>query len=193
LGKPSIPYILFAVYLAIGVLLIILFDGTGDDGDSVNHYLFARYAPIHPALFFNHWAKPIFTFLAARFAQFGLLGIKAFNLIVSAISSFLVFKTARTIGMKNPWMAMLIMLACPFGFVVALSGLTEPLFGLFTAIGIHLLARERYTWSAGMFNSMGLKRVFVANIPCVGLIALVGFHGLMDLAKKLHVKAPSVS
>ena len=153
-----------------------LYSGTGDDGDSVNHFLFARYAPAHFELFFNHWAKPVFTFLSAPYAQFGFTGIKFFNLVTTVASSFLVFLTARFIGLKNPWMAMLIMFACPFGFVVALSGLTEPLFGLFTIIGIYLLAREGHTWSAIVIS-------FLPFVRSEGLL-IIGVFGLLFLIQK---------
>ena len=48
-------------------------------------YLFARYAPQHPELFFHHWAKPLFVLLSCPFAQFGFIGVKVFNFIVSLL------------------------------------------------------------------------------------------------------------
>lgn len=102
--------------------------------------------------------------------------MKVFNLLVTTLSAILVFKTALTMGMKNPWMAMLIMFACPFGFVVALSGLTEPLFGLFTIIGIYLLARERHTLSAIVIS-------FLPFVRSEGLL-IIGVFGMLFLIQK---------
>ena len=36
------------------LILAVLFKGTGDDGDSLLHYLYAKWAYTDPSLFFNH-------------------------------------------------------------------------------------------------------------------------------------------
>ena len=87
----NIIYIVLFIYIVIAVLTIIFFNGTGDAGDSIYHYLFAKYAPIHPELFFYHWAKPVYVLLASPFAQFGFTGIKIFNALVSLTTIFLTY------------------------------------------------------------------------------------------------------
>ena len=76
-------FVLLFIYVIIATLTIIFFDGTGDSGDSIHHYQFAKLAPLHPELFFNHWAKPLYVLLASPFAQFTFIGVKIFNSIVS--------------------------------------------------------------------------------------------------------------
>ena len=41
----------YLFYLGAGLAAIALFNGTGDAGDSITHYLYARYAPQHPMAF----------------------------------------------------------------------------------------------------------------------------------------------
>ena len=65
------------------------FDGTGGSGDSIHHYLYAKYATAHPENFFNHWAKPLYVLLACSFAQFGFVGMKIFNALVALFTIFL--------------------------------------------------------------------------------------------------------
>ena len=63
LRRNGIFPILF-VYVVAAAFTIFYFNGTGDSGDSPMHYLFAKYAPKHPELYFDHWAKPLFVLLA---------------------------------------------------------------------------------------------------------------------------------
>src|ERR1043165_5405053 len=90
-SKRFIYYIL-SCYALICAVTIIAFDGTGDAGDSITHYLFSRYAPIHPQLYFDHWAKPLFVLLASPFAQLGITGMKIFNSLVSLGTILVTFR-----------------------------------------------------------------------------------------------------
>jgi len=38
---------------------------------SIAHYLFARYSPVHPALYLNHQAKPLFVLNGAIYLSAG--------------------------------------------------------------------------------------------------------------------------
>lgn len=81
-------------FLAIFFLIAFLKDGTGDSGDSIEHYLISRFAFLHPELFLHHWGKPVFTLLSSPFSQFGFTGIKIFNCLVAALTGYFVIKTA---------------------------------------------------------------------------------------------------
>jgi hypothetical protein len=117
----------------------ILAPGTCDSGDSITHYLFARYAFAHPENFLDHWAKPVFTLLAAPFAQIGFTGIKMFNVLVALCTSFFTFRMARLLDIKKPLLAPLFLFAFPLYTITVFSGLTEPLFSLVLAAGIYAL------------------------------------------------------
>ncbi len=142
--KNNTIYIVLFIYAIIATLTIIFFDGTGDGGDSIQHYLFAKFAPLHPQLFFNHWAKPVYVLLVSPFAQFGFIGVKIFNAIVSLLTIFFTFKIAQKLNLKNAIMGAVILIFSPLYFALTFSGLTEPLFALFISISIYAILKHKY-------------------------------------------------
>jgi hypothetical protein len=169
-------YIVLVLYAIIAILTIIVFDGTGDAGDSIHHYLFARYAPVHPELFFNHWAKPLYVLLVSPFAQFGFAGIKVFNAIVSLLTIFFTFKIAQRSGLENAILVTVISIFSPLYFALTFSGLTEPLFALFISISLYAAIRNNYIAAC----------IIVSFLPFVrseGLI-IIGIYGLYFLIKR---------
>ena len=147
LRKNGIYFILFA-YLIAASFTIFHFNGTGDSGDSPMHYLFAKYAPQHPELYFNHWAKPLFVLLASPFAQFGFVGLKVFNVLAVALTTLLTYRCAELLSIKNKLVVALILLFTPLYFVLTFSALTEPLFALFIAAGLYAVLKHRLTAGA---------------------------------------------
>lgn len=89
---------LTAFFLAVFILIAFLMVGTGDSGDSIEHYLISRFAFAHPELFLHHWGKPVFTLLSSPFSQFGFTGMKIFNCLVAALTGYFTIKTASLIG-----------------------------------------------------------------------------------------------
>jgi hypothetical protein len=87
-------YVTISVFLLAGAILAFVADGTSGAGDSSMHYLFARYAPSHPKLFFHHWAKPLFVLITCPAAQFGITGMKLFNLVLSAVTMYVAWRVA---------------------------------------------------------------------------------------------------
>jgi hypothetical protein len=141
--KPLQIYLLLAFYALLGALSILFFDGTGDVGDSVMHYLYAKSAVQHPHLYFDHWAKPLYVLLASPFAQFGFNGIKVFNLLNTGLTLFLIYKCAERLQLHNPLLAALLAMFSPLYYVLTLSGLTEPLFALFVALALYFSLQHR--------------------------------------------------
>jgi hypothetical protein len=111
-------------------------NGTGDDGDGIQHYLFARYAFNHPENFLNHWAKPLFVMLTAPFAQFGFTGFKIFNTALLCGAMYLGFVAAQRLEVRHPWMATLFVALSPMCMTHVQTGLTEPLFALWLMVGV---------------------------------------------------------
>ena len=74
-------WIIPTLAFVVGLLVIYFFKGTGDHGDSVQHFLFARDAWKEPMHLMDHWAKPLWTLIASPFCQFGFDGVKVFNLL----------------------------------------------------------------------------------------------------------------
>ncbi len=142
--KKYLIYYLLFVYALLEAFTIVYFDGTGDAGDSIAHYLFARYAPYHPVLYFDHWAKPVFVLLASPFAQFGFVGVKVFNALVSWFTLLVTYKVAEEMQLKNSLLVVVFMIFSPLFYILTFSGLTEPLFALFTALGLLMCLKKRY-------------------------------------------------
>jgi hypothetical protein len=178
-NKP-IYYILAAFFVA-GLLTIFYFNGTGDGGDSIYHYQYARYAPQHPELFFNHWAKPLFVLLSAPFAQFGFTGMKVFNLLVALLTVLLTYRTARLYGYENAFLAAIFVICAPLNYILTFSGLTEPLFALFLIGGVYLAKKEQSVASALVISLLPFIR-------SEGLI-FAGVFGFWFLLNRQHRKA----
>ena len=142
LDKKYLFAFLFA-YLILGLWITFRFEGTGDSGDSIMHYLFARSAPAHPELYFHHWAKPLYVLLASPFAQFGFEGLKFFNLLNILFCFYFIHESALLMGMRRTLVAPFIGLCSPLVFVLTYSGLTEPLFALFNILGFWLILRKK--------------------------------------------------
>lgn len=161
LNKYSKSYALYLAlfgYLCIALFTVFYFNGTGDSGDSVLHYLFARYAPDHPELFFNHWAKPVYVLLASPFAQFGFIGIKLFNVLVTLITLYFTFKITQKAGIRNGLFHFAFFLFAPVSFALTFSGLTEPLFALFISVGIYLILQNRWMAAAIVISFLPFVR-----------------------------------
>ena len=174
--KNIIYYLLF-FYAVICGLTIHFFNGTGDSGDSISHYLFARYAPIHPGLYFDHWAKPVFVLLASPFAQLGFTGMKLFNSLISLVTIFFSYKTAERLNIKNAILVAVFMMFSPLFYILTFSGLTEPLFALFTILGIYFCVNQKYL-------SACLVISFLPYVRSEGLI-IIGVFVIYFFYKKL--------
>ncbi len=168
-------FILLAVYAVVATIVIFVFNGTGGEGDSITHFLFARYAPVHPELFFDHWAKPVFVLLSSPFAQFGFNGIKVFNVLVSMLTIYFTYRIACKLNLKNEILSAIFLIFSPLYFILTFSGLTEPLFALFVALGIYFALKEKYLAAAIIIS-------FLPFIRSEGLI-IIGIFGFYFLLK----------
>ena len=172
--KKSIGILLVA-FLAIGVFIVLCFDGTADSGDSVQHYLIARYAFEHPRLFFDHWGKPFFVLLSAPFAQLGFAGIKLFNLLAAIGSAGLTALCCRRLGYAHAAWAGLLFICAPYSFELIFSGLTEHLFGLVLILSVYLALIGRTAWAVALVSLLPFIR-------SEGLV-IMGMWGLYLLAQ----------
>lgn len=174
--KEYYGWFISSVYFIIGLFCITYFDGTGDAGDSIQHYLIAKYAPYHPTLYFDHWGKPLFTLLASPFAQFGFIGIKLFNLIVACMSILFTFKAAKVLTPKIAWITPLLLISSTMFFTLTFSGLTEHLFALLTIIGFYLFIKNKFTWAVIIIS-------FLPFVRTEGII-IMGVFGFILLLHK---------
>ena len=161
-------YLLLFLYVLAATFTIIFFNGTGDEGDSITHYLFAKYAFKHQDLFFDHWAKPVFVLLSSPFAQFGFTGIKIFNSLVTLFNLILTYKVSELLKLNNNLLVIIFLMFAPLNFILTFSGLTEPLFALFIILSIYLILIKR-----NLFASLILS--FIPFVRTEGLIILIIF------------------
>ncbi len=176
--KPELKGIFFATFAFFILCCVIAFryDGTGDAGDAVQHFLFAQYAFKHPENFFSHWAKPLFTLVAAPFAQFGFVGIKIFNSLNAALTLFLTYRIALKLRLPNAWFVFVILATCSQYFTLIFSGLSEHFSALLLTSTIWLFLRKEYV----------LATLIVSFLPFVrseGLL-LIGVTALFLMAEK---------
>ncbi|MBS1624739.1 MAG: hypothetical protein JST83_12005 [Bacteroidetes bacterium] len=147
-----------ALLLSVALALLIFTDGTCDEGDSVYHYLFARYARQDPELFFYHWAKPLYTLLFCPAAQFGFAAVRAVNVAVCALTVWLAYLIAFRLEYR--WAPAVFVIALFFKLFVicAFSGLTEPLAGLLVMAGIYLMMDGKYILTALLLSFLPFVR-----------------------------------
>ena len=143
---------LLGIWAALQIYILLYFEGTYDAGDSVMHYLFARYTPDHPENLLNHWAKPFFTLLATPFAQAGFKGIALMQCLLSLTSTWLAYRYAHKSGFRWAPLAPILLWMAPEYFLAQFSGLTEPLFGTLLIAGA-LLCLNRYHLVAAILLS----------------------------------------
>lgn len=165
-----------SAFFVSGVVLTFTANGTAGAGDSPGHYLFARYAPVHPELFFHHWAKPLFVLVAVPFAQFGFEGMKVLNLLLSTGTIFITWQIARHLQVPLAWLSVLFMIFSPALITHTLSGFTEPMFALVLALVVYLFMKDRITASV-------LLASFLPFVRSEGLI-VCGVIGLLLLLEK---------
>ncbi len=187
-------YFLFAVLVAVFISTCFVFDGIGNGGDSVLHYLIAKYAPTHPHLYFFHWGKPFFTLLASAFAQFGFQGIKLFNTICTFSAIYFSYKLAQHYSIKNAALLLLLVVLWPLTISVNFTGLTEPLFACILIASIYLIAIKKeiqgsflisflpFVRSEGLIILLVLTIYFIINRNKIALALLAAGHLLMSLA-----------
>ena len=99
--QTSFFYYSLAVIAILLLIVCLIFEGTGGGGDSVFHFQYAKFAWQHPENFFNHWAKPLYTIFAFPFAQFGFVGIKVFNVLMSLVSTYFTYKILQHFKTAN--------------------------------------------------------------------------------------------
>jgi hypothetical protein len=146
--------LLFAAFLA----LAFVNKNTFDSGDSIQHYLISHYAFQHPSLFLDHWGKPFFTILSAPFSQFGFIGIQFFNILVSVLSGYFVYKSAERLGYKTSYLPIALLFTATDYLLCMYSGLTEPLFGLVLILSVCLVLHEKFPAAALIISFLPFVR-----------------------------------
>jgi len=112
--------------------------------DSWNHFLYARWCLKHPHLMLDLWAKPFFTILAAPFAQISIQAVYLLNVAATLGAAWMTYLTGRKLGMRNPWILILLFGLQPVVLANVYSALTEPTNALVLSVILYLFATHRF-------------------------------------------------
>ncbi|UPL48382.1 hypothetical protein [Hymenobacter sublimis] len=151
-------YALLLALLLVSLLTAFMTEGTYDSGDSINHYLYARYAFQHPINFLESWSKPLVVELMAVPAQAGLRGVMVLQCLLVAAAAWFAYGAARALRLPWPWLAILFCYASPDYFRIQFSGLTEPLFSLVLIASVALALRGQARWGAAVISLLPFAR-----------------------------------
>lgn len=181
--------ILCGLYLLIMLIVLAIANGTGDEGDSLTHYFYAKHAWQNKSFFFNHWAKPLFTLIAFPFAQLGFWGVELMNILLSTTAIWLTYKNAKLLAIPFAWMAPLCLLSMPMFNFLTLSGLTEPMFSCALALSIYLLLKEKFYAGIILFSFLPFIRSEGLLICGAALIYLIYLnkYALLPLIATGHI------
>ena len=62
--ESKIALLASTLFFLLCLFIAFSYEGTGDSGDSISHFLYAQYAFKHSENFFYQWAKPLFVLFA---------------------------------------------------------------------------------------------------------------------------------
>lgn len=185
--RKNLIFAVLSLYFVLALFLLFYIEGTGErgSGDSILHYLYAKYAINDIKLFFDHWAKPVYVFLAFPFAQFGIKGLMIFNILLSLFTVYFTYKTAISLQLKNAIVSAIILICTPLYFTLLFSGLTEPLFAFVLISSTYLFIKEKW-----LFGSILLS--FLPFVRSEGLI-FIGVFAFYLMQKKQWKSIPLLS
>ncbi len=161
-------------YFVFALIVCLRSAGTYDAGDSVMHYMIARWAFVHPEHFLSHWGKPFFTLIASPFAQLGFGGMKLLQCLLALGCGWLLWRSAHRLQLKPAWLAPVFAFAAPEYFLAQTSGLTEPLFAFVLLLGVYLFLNDRPYAAAILLSLLPFVRTegFLL-LPVFGLYLLL--------------------
>ncbi len=173
-GQTALMAILFLAILVMFVVLMMQSETFAGGGDTITHYLFARYSWQNPAFLLDHWAKPLFTLLASPFAQFGLRGVVLMNIMIGLASAWLAWSLARNNHIPHAWLIPFLTVFNPVVTDTMLSGLTEIMFGGIIILSIWLFDRKRYGLASLVIGfSFLIRTEGIFLIPAFALFLLI--------------------
>lgn len=172
-GKLWNIYAIICLTAILYLLLWIISNGTHDDGDSITHYLISKHAVQKPILFYDHWGKPVFTFLSSPFSQFGYCGIKIFNLLCILVSQFLLYQISIKLELKNALLVPVIFGLMPYTFLMSQSGLTEPIFAVILCMSILLYIKEWDVLATICISFLPFARSEGLVILCIAFLYII--------------------
>ena len=141
--------------------------------DNYAHFNIARWAFKYPHLFLDHWGKPVYSILAAPFAQFGFVAVRILNSVLGLLTGWFVWKLAGKLKFENGWFAAVVAVFTPIYFALMSTGMTEIVFSLILVLSVYLFFSEKYNTSAVLISFLFLARTEGLAFELLFLIALI--------------------
>lgn len=141
--------------------------------DNYAHFNIARWAFRYPHLFLDHWGKPVYTILAAPFAQFGFVAVRILNSVLGILTGWYIWKLAGKLNLKNGWFAVVVAVFTPIYFALMSTGMTEIIFSLVLVLSVYLFFCEKYNASAVLISFLFLARTEGLAFELLFLIVLI--------------------
>lgn len=179
-SKSAVFYFSFFIIAMALLAMTFCFEGTGGGGDSIFHYLYAKYAIRHPENFFNHWAKPVYTIFAFPFSQFGFVGIKIFNIVMSLSACYLGYKILIQLNTPHAEYYAWVLFSTTLYVNVTLSGLTEPLSAAMLMLGIYFILNKKDIHGISIIS-------FLPFVRSEGLVIMGVFFLYLVVTKKYKI------
>lgn len=178
----KITILLLVIAFATGIYVILNTNNSYGGADNIAHYFAAHYGWKYPKLLFDHWSKPVFTILSSPFAQFGINGIRIYNLLLGLVAGFFAYRTSHILGIKSAFISLIFTVLAPVYFILMFTSLTEISFAFFITVGVYLFFSEKIHWSAVVIS-------FLPIIRTEGIILLPLFAMAYGL-KKSYLSIP---
>jgi hypothetical protein len=125
------------VFALVGVLLVWLYPDA-EQQDAANHFLFSRWAAVHPSYFVSVWARPLFTLLYFFPSQFGYPAAKLFTVVISLATGWQTFRLAEQLKLQRTELVVPLLFFQPAFFALSSAVMTETLFALLFVVALRL-------------------------------------------------------
>ena len=110
---------------AVALAIRLWSPGIPEASDGIMHYQFARFAPQHPSLLLDLWAKPVFTIVAVPFAQMGAWGMALLNTLLFVLTCVPLMRMAEVRLIGSAWAVPVALLPAPVYLEMVVGGMTE--------------------------------------------------------------------
>src|SRR5215510_5334170 len=130
-----------AVCAAAGMAMLFLFDDSCQQ-DGGQHYLFSRWAWVHPSLFVGVWSRPLFTTIYAFPALIGYRATRLFTVLICLTIAHQTWRLAEELKIRRAPFAIPLLWLQPSFFLFCADNMTEPIFALAYVIALRLHHRN---------------------------------------------------
>jgi hypothetical protein len=141
--RAVLPYTFIGVTALFLLTMYRIYMVLPDTSDAIGHFLAARFAPQHPELLLDTWAKPLFTLIHLLPAQWGFEWVMLTNILIWTVTTWLVM---QSLPAKSPfsWAFPILAAAAPMYLHTIWAGLTEPLFAMLTMAVVYTAIKKHW-------------------------------------------------